>query len=181
MSKATSISIDNERMALTTQATEASPGFETAPETMLPALTTQPTVPATKTHHHHHHICNAELARRRSITSNASRDSSSEQQQPPSVIFGRSPEQLPNDVITQRYDFVPPVVEESDAVILEETEIARHVCGHRRRGKLSTPPPTKNVSFGELHEQSYIEQVILPFPLQYVQNHRHAGKNHICT
>jgi len=77
---------------------------------------------------------------------------------------------------------VPPVVEESDSVILEETEIARHVCRVRRRSKderrakLSTPPPTKNVSFGELHEQSYIEHV-MPFSLQYVPNHRHAGKN----
>jgi len=85
-------------------------------------------------------------------------------------------------MVTTRYDFVPPVVEESDSVILEETEIAKHVCHVRRRSrderraKLSTPPPTKNVSFGELHEQSYIEQVIMPFPLHYMSNHRHAGK-----
>jgi hypothetical protein len=118
------------------------------------------------------------MSRRKSVSGEAGRESES------LLLAGRnrSPEPLPREMVTTRYDFVPPVVEESDSVILEETEIAKHVCHVRRRSrderraKLSTPPPTKNVSFGELHEQSYIEQVIMPFPLHYMSNHRHAGK-----
>lgn len=127
---------------------------------------------------HMQHTCG--MSRRRSVSGEAGGVKESEP-----LLSGRnrSPEPLPKETVTTRFDFVPPVVEESDSVILEETEIARHVCHVRRRSKedrrakLSTPPPTKNVSFGELHEQSYIEQVIMPFPLQYVSNHRHAGKN----
>lgn len=83
---------------------------------------------------------------------------------------------------------MPEIVEEGDAVILEETEIPRHVkpirCKEDRTSWLPTPPPTapapappaKNVSFGELHEQNYLEQAILPPPLQFVPKHRHAGE-----
>lgn len=136
--------------------------------------TTAITTTTTTTMAHLRHTCDA--SRRKSVPDEAAKDSE------PLLKRNRSPEPLPKDVVTTRYGFVPPVVEESDSVILEETEIARHVCRVRRRSKddrrakLSTPPPTKNVSFGELHEQSYIEHV-MPFSLQYVPNHRHAGKN----
>ncbi|GAB1862196.1 GABR2 protein [Camponotus japonicus] len=195
ITKATSITIDNERVAMTAQIEESSsPGVETAadgfPPPPLPSTTmtiamttttmtttTTATVPTTT---HSRHTCVADASRRRSVSDEAGKTS-----EPTSLMRNRSQEPLPNDAATTttRYDFVPPVVEESDSVILEETEIARHVCRVRRRSKderrakLSTPPPTKNVSFGELHEQSYIEQVIMPFPLtQYVPNHRHAEK-----
>ncbi|XP_011501119.1 PREDICTED: gamma-aminobutyric acid type B receptor subunit 2-like [Ceratosolen solmsi marchali] len=44
-----------------------------------------------------------------------------------------------------------------------------------RRSRLPTPPPPKNVSFSELHEQSYLEESILPPPMQFVPKHRYAG------
>ncbi|XP_076625041.1 gamma-aminobutyric acid type B receptor subunit 2 [Colletes latitarsis] len=76
-------------------------------------------------------------------------------------------------------EFVPEIVEEGDAVILEETEIPRHGkpvrCRDDRRSRLPTPLPAKNVSFGELHEQNYLEQAILPPPSQFVAKHRHSG------
>ncbi|KAG7202412.1 hypothetical protein KM043_018728 [Ampulex compressa] len=76
-------------------------------------------------------------------------------------------------------DFVPEIVEETDCIVLEETEIPRHgklaKGKSEQRSRLPTPPPAKNVSFGELHEQSYLEQAILPPPLQFIPKHRHAG------
>lgn len=167
---------------MTSQAIEesSSPGaedrvaFDTTPPS-LSLITTMTTALTTTTMTHMKHTCDA--SRRKSVLDEAARDG-----EPLSKRY-RSPEPLPSDhVVTTRYGFVPPVVEESDSVILEETEIARHVCRVRRRSKderrakLSTPPPTKNVSFGELHEQSYIEHV-MPFSLQYVPNHRHDGKS----
>ncbi|XP_018049231.1 PREDICTED: gamma-aminobutyric acid type B receptor subunit 2 isoform X1 [Atta colombica] len=180
LSKATSIIIDNERVAMTSQAIEesSSPGAEAALDMTPPSLsliTTTTTAITTTTMTHVRHTCGADALRRKSIPDEVGKDSE------PLLKRHRTPEPLPTDAVTTRYSFVPPVVEESDSVILEETEIARHVCRVRRRSKderrakLSTPPPTKNVSFGELHEQSYIEHV-MPFSLQYVPNHRHAGK-----
>ncbi|KAG5346032.1 GABR2 protein, partial [Acromyrmex charruanus] len=180
LSKATSIIIDNERVAMTSQAIEesSSPGAEAALDMTPPSLsliTTTTTAITTTTMTHMRHTCGADASRRKSIPDEVGKDSE------PLLKRHRTPEPLPTDAVTTRYSFVPPVVEESDSVILEETEIARHVCRVRRRSKderrakLSTPPPTKNVSFGELHEQSYIEHV-MPFSLQYVPNHRHAGK-----
>ncbi|XP_023288258.1 gamma-aminobutyric acid type B receptor subunit 2, partial [Orussus abietinus] len=78
-------------------------------------------------------------------------------------------------------DFVPEAVEETDSIVLEETEIPRDTrtskCRDEHRSRLPTPPPAtaKNVSFGELQEQSYLEQAILPPPLQFVPKHRHTG------
>ncbi|KYN10637.1 Gamma-aminobutyric acid type B receptor subunit 2 [Trachymyrmex cornetzi] len=180
LSKATSIIIDNERVAMTSQAIEesSSPGAEAALDMTPPSLsliTTTTTAITTTTMTHMRHTCGADASRRKSISEEVGKDSE------PLLKRHRTPEPLPTDAVTTRYSFVPPVVEESDSVILEETEIARHVCRVRRRSKderrakLSTPPPTKNVSFGELHEQSYIEHV-MPFSLQYVPNHRHTGK-----
>ncbi|XP_020286545.1 gamma-aminobutyric acid type B receptor subunit 2 isoform X2 [Pseudomyrmex gracilis] len=196
-SKVASI-VDSERVAVTTQeAIEESTSPETAIEappsppppstttTTMTAATTTTTAATTTTAMtmtatttttmttHLHHTCGRDTSRRKSVTADEVSESRPKR--------GRSPEPLPNEMpVTTRYDFVPPVVEESDSVVLEEREIARHVCHRRRskderRAKLSTPPPTKNVSFGELHEQSYIEQVIMPtFPLHhYVPNHRH--------
>ncbi|XP_029170318.1 gamma-aminobutyric acid type B receptor subunit 2, partial [Nylanderia fulva] len=198
ITKATSITIDNERVAVMAQAIEesSSPGAETTtmdafpppplPSTMMTiamttttmTTTTTVTVPTTT---QSRHTCGMEPSRRKSATDERASEMAL-------LMRDRGQEPLPNDAVTTtttttttttRYDFVPPVVEESDSVILEETEIARHVCRVRRRSKderrakLSTPPPTKNVSFGELHEQNYIEQVIMPFPLQYMPNHRH--------
>ncbi|XP_034937802.1 gamma-aminobutyric acid type B receptor subunit 2-like, partial [Chelonus insularis] len=81
-------------------------------------------------------------------------------------------------------EFVSETVEESEeSVVLEETEIPRdnlitrttkEVCPEKR-AKLPTPPPTKNVSFGELEKQNYLEQAILPPPVQFVPKHRHTA------
>ncbi|XP_015435948.1 PREDICTED: gamma-aminobutyric acid type B receptor subunit 2 [Dufourea novaeangliae] len=91
-------------------------------------------------------------------------------------LIERSPESRPDG--KTNVDFVPEIVEEGDAVILEETEIPRHGktirCRDDRRSRLPTPPPAKNVSFGELHEQDYLEQSILPPPMQFVPKHRHS-------
>ncbi|XP_076162250.1 gamma-aminobutyric acid type B receptor subunit 2 [Ptiloglossa arizonensis] len=92
-------------------------------------------------------------------------------------LIERSPE--PRTDGKTNVEFVPEIVEEGDAIILEETEIPRHGkpirCRDDRRSRLPTPPPAKNVSFGELHEQNYLEQAILPPPLQFVPKHRHFG------
>lgn len=89
-------------------------------------------------------------------------------------------ERSPDTAGKTNVEFVPEIVEEVDAVILEETEIPRHGKSIRskddRRSRLPTPPPAKNVSFGELHEQNYLEQAILPPPLQFVPKHRHSGE-----
>ncbi|XP_029660696.1 gamma-aminobutyric acid type B receptor subunit 2 isoform X2 [Formica exsecta] len=204
VTKATSITIDNERVAMTAQIEESSsPGVETTTDAFPPlplpsttmtiamttttmtttttamatAMATATATAVTPTTTHSRHTCGADASRRKSAS-----DETGKTSEPMLLIRNKSQEPLPNEAATTTR-FVPPVVEESDSVILEETEIARHVCRVRRRSKderrakLSTPPPTKNVSFGELHEQSYIEQVIMPFPLtQYVPNHRHAEK-----
>ncbi|XP_044594203.1 gamma-aminobutyric acid type B receptor subunit 2 isoform X2 [Cotesia glomerata] len=48
-----------------------------------------------------------------------------------------------------------------------------------KRAKLPTPPPpTKNVSFGELREDNYLDQAILPPPVQFVPKHRHTPHHH---
>ncbi|XP_017886099.1 gamma-aminobutyric acid type B receptor subunit 2 [Ceratina calcarata] len=91
----------------------------------------------------------------------------------------RSPDSRPDATGKTNVEFVPEIVEEGDAIILEETEIPRHGKPIRykedRKPRLPTPPPpTKNVSFGELHEQNYLEQAILPPPVQFVPRHRHS-------
>ncbi|XP_053996169.1 gamma-aminobutyric acid type B receptor subunit 2-like isoform X2 [Hylaeus anthracinus] len=92
-------------------------------------------------------------------------------------LIERSPESRTDG--KTNVEFVPEIVEEGDAVILEETEIPRHGksvrCRDERRSRHQTPLPGKNVSFGELHEQNYLEQSILPPPLQFVAKHRHSG------
>ncbi|XP_043269950.1 gamma-aminobutyric acid type B receptor subunit 2 isoform X2 [Venturia canescens] len=94
-------------------------------------------------------------------------------------------------------DFVPENLDESEeSVVLEETEIPRRDTSKggqqnvsrikttdsspsttaRSRARLPTPPPpSKNVSFGQLEEQSYLEQPILPPPDQFVHKHRHTN------
>ncbi|XP_058796020.1 gamma-aminobutyric acid type B receptor subunit 2 isoform X2 [Phymastichus coffea] len=59
----------------------------------------------------------------------------------------------------------------------EEPVTAREVCsGHRgSRGRLPTPPPPKNVSFGELNEKDYLEQQTIITSVQYIPKHRHTG------
>ncbi|KOC70384.1 Gamma-aminobutyric acid type B receptor subunit 2 [Habropoda laboriosa] len=107
-----------------------------------------------------------------------SRSSASARETEP-LLIDRSPETRPQAGKTN-VEFVPEIVEEGDAVILEETKIPRHGkpirCKDDRnsRSRLPTPPPAKNVSFGELHEQNYLEQAILPPPLQFVPKHRHS-------
>ncbi|CAL7939276.1 unnamed protein product [Xylocopa violacea] len=94
------------------------------------------------------------------------------------LLAERSPDSRPDSTGKTNVDFVPEIVEEGDAVVLEETEIPRHGKPIRskedRRSGLPTPPPAKNVSFGELHQQSYLEQAILPPPVQFVPKHRHS-------
>ncbi|XP_011298633.1 gamma-aminobutyric acid type B receptor subunit 2 [Fopius arisanus] len=82
-------------------------------------------------------------------------------------------------------EFVGETVEESEeSVVLEETDIPRDgdsvvvvkkekEMSVDKKKRLPTPPPVKNVSFGELHEQCYLEQAILPPPVQFVPKHRH--------
>lgn len=96
-------------------------------------------------------------------------------------------------------DFVPENLDESEeSVVLEETEIPKRETfksqqnisrikstndsatstNTRTRARLPTPPPpAKNVSFGQLEEQCYLEQPILPPPDQFVHKHRHTSKN----
>ncbi|XP_003492891.1 gamma-aminobutyric acid type B receptor subunit 2 isoform X1 [Bombus vosnesenskii] len=111
-----------------------------------------------------------DFGRRRSRSSGPGKESEP-------LLTERSPDSRP-DAGKTNVEFVPEIVEEGDAIILEETEIPRHGKSIRskddRRSRLPTPPPTKNVSFGELHEQNYLEQAILPPPLQFVPKHRHS-------
>ncbi|XP_057339586.1 gamma-aminobutyric acid type B receptor subunit 2 isoform X2 [Microplitis mediator] len=75
-----------------------------------------------------------------------------------------------------------------DSLVPQETELSRDeiVTGKKtkdtsveKRAKLPTPPPpTKNVSFGELREDNYLEQAILPPPVQFVPKHRHSPHHH---
>lgn len=87
-------------------------------------------------------------------------------------------------------DFVPELVDESDSVVLEETDIPRdgklvRVREHSEEAKpkLPTPPPSKNVSFGEPQEQNYLEQAILSPPMQFIPKHRQTGESgsRICS
>ncbi|XP_048507202.1 gamma-aminobutyric acid type B receptor subunit 2 isoform X2 [Athalia rosae] len=80
-------------------------------------------------------------------------------------------------------EFVPEVVDETDPIVLEETNIPRDgkltrltEVTEESRPRLPTPPPaTKNVSFGEPREKNYLEQAILPPPQQFVPKHRLPG------
>lgn len=98
----------------------------------------------------------SEMPRRRSRSSGTGKESE--------PLIERSPEPRPDG--KTNVEFVPEIVEKGDAVILEETEIPRHGKPIRyrddRRSRLPTPPPTKNVSFGEL---------------QFVQKHSHSGRS----
>ncbi|XP_046822046.1 gamma-aminobutyric acid type B receptor subunit 2 isoform X2 [Vespa crabro] len=92
-------------------------------------------------------------------------------------LLERSPE--PRSEGKMNVDFVPEVVEETDSIVLEETAIPRDakiiMKKDEKRARLPTPPPSKNVSFSELHDQGYSEH-ILPPPLQFVPpKHRHSG------
>ncbi|XP_035725822.1 gamma-aminobutyric acid type B receptor subunit 2-like isoform X2 [Vespa mandarinia] len=92
-------------------------------------------------------------------------------------LLERSPE--PRSEGKMNVDFVPEVVEETDSIVLEETAIPRDakiiMKKDEERARLPTPPPSKNVSFSELHDQGYSEH-ILPPPLQFVPpKHRHSG------
>lgn len=86
-------------------------------------------------------------------------------------------------------EFISETVEESDeSIAAAENNDSSHdrtiimkkpkdQCNDTR-ARLPTPPPpssSKNVSFGELHEQRYLEQPILPPPVQFIPKHRHQG------
>ncbi|XP_024936247.1 gamma-aminobutyric acid type B receptor subunit 2 isoform X2 [Cephus cinctus] len=98
-------------------------------------------------------------------------------------LIAKSPE--PKLMGQTNVEFVPEAVEESESIVLEETEIPRDAKSQRandvleHRSRLPTPPPPKNVSFGEPQEQSYFEQTILPPPVQFVPKHRHAGSTSV--
>lgn len=111
-----------------------------------------------------------DTARRKSHVSDEHQDSE--------PLLERSPE--PRSEGKMNVDFVPEVVEETDSIVLEETAIPRDakiiMKKDEERARLPTPPPSKNVSFSELHDQGYSEQHILPPPLQFVPpKHRHSG------
>ncbi|XP_031786895.1 gamma-aminobutyric acid type B receptor subunit 2 isoform X2 [Nasonia vitripennis] len=85
------------------------------------------------------------------------------------------------DTPTTRLTYARPTsgeyVEESHSN--EESETPRE---SKARSRLPTPPPPKNVSFGELHEQSYLEQAaIVPPPVQFVPKHRHTGSGSVAV
>ncbi|XP_076644578.1 gamma-aminobutyric acid type B receptor subunit 2 [Halictus rubicundus] len=151
-SKLPAIAIDAERVPLVPPS-----------EAKQTAESVTPTVPSALKHTE-----DSETTRKRSRISGIGKESE--------PLIERSPESRPDG--KTNVDFVPEIVEEGDAVILEETEIPRHGKPIRyrddRRSRLPTPPPTKNVSFGELHEQDYLEQAILPPPMQFVPKHRHS-------
>ncbi|XP_076249842.1 gamma-aminobutyric acid type B receptor subunit 2 isoform X2 [Calliopsis andreniformis] len=151
-SKVPAIAIDSERVPLVPQTDGTKQNTEITSSAPPPALK---------------HTDDS--GRRRSRSSGSGKESE--------PLIERSPEPRPDG--KTNVEFVPEIVEEGDAVILEETEIPRHGkhirCRDDRRSRLPTPPPAKNVSFGELHEQNYLEQAILPPPLQFVPKHRHSG------
>lgn len=151
-SKLPAIAIDSERVPLVPHGDVASLGSNTS--TLPPALK--------------HTVAQDTGGRRRSRSGKESEP-----------LLERSPE--PRSDGKTNVDFVPEIVDETDPIILEETEIPRHGKPVRakdeRRTRFPTPPPTKNVSFGELHEQDYLEQSILPPPMQFVPKHRHGSSN----
>ncbi|KAK9299421.1 hypothetical protein QLX08_007581 [Tetragonisca angustula] len=150
-SKVPAIAIDSERVPLVPQRQETAKG----------ALDSISSVPPSALKH------TDDSGRRRGRSSGPGRETEP-------LLTERSPDTAGKTNV----EFVPEIVEEVDAVILEETEIPRHGksirCKDDRRSRLPTPPPAKNVSFGELHEQNYLEQAILPPPLQFVPKHRHS-------
>ena len=77
--------------------------------------------------------------------------------------------------------FVPEVVEETDSVVLEHTEISSNdkskTADKIQRAKFPTPPPSKNVSFDELQDKCCPKQSILPAGIQFAPRHRDGGKN----
>ena len=152
-SKVPAIAIDSERVPLVPQRQETAKG----------ALDSISSVPPSALKH------TDDSGRRRGRSSGPGRETEP-------LLTERSPDTAGKTNV----EFVPEIVEEVDAVILEETEIPRHGksirCKDDRRSRLPTPPPAKNVSFGELHEQNYLEQAILPPPLQFVPKHRHSGE-----
>ncbi|KAL2735172.1 gamma-aminobutyric acid type B receptor subunit 2 isoform X1, partial [Vespula squamosa] len=111
-----------------------------------------------------------DTARRKSHVGDENQDSE--------PLLERSPE--PRSEGKMNVDFVPEAVEETDSIVLEETAIPRDakiiMKKDEERARLPTPPPSKNVSFSELHDQGYSDQHILPPPLQFVPpRHRHSG------
>ncbi|OAD60223.1 Gamma-aminobutyric acid type B receptor subunit 2 [Eufriesea mexicana] len=162
-SKVPAIAIDSERVPLVPQTLESIKGV-----TVTSASLSSSTAPASVLKH-----APDDSGRRRSRSSGPGKESEP-------LLTEKSPDSR-MDAGKTNVEFVPEIVEEGDAVILEETEIPRHGksvrCKDDRRSRLPTPPPTKNVSFGELHEQNYLEQAILPPPLQFVPKHRHSASN----
>lgn len=85
-------------------------------------------------------------------------------------------------------NYVTQSVEHSDnPIAIEDNGLLSRDDGTLKKGKevysenrarLPTPPPpTKNVSFSELNEQSYLDQTILSPPARFVPKHRHTGIN----
>ncbi|KAK0183463.1 hypothetical protein PV327_001501 [Microctonus hyperodae] len=83
-------------------------------------------------------------------------------------------------------NYVTQSVEHSDNPIgVEDNGLLSRDDGTLKKGKevysenrarLPTPPPpTKNVSFSELNDQSYLDQTILSPPARFVPKHRHTG------
>lgn len=64
-------------------------------------------------------------------------------------------------------------VEESHS---DEEQVTAREVYRGSRGRLPTPPPPKNVSFGELNDSStYLEQQQQQPIVQYIPKHRHTG------
>lgn len=156
-SKLPAIAIDSERTPLVPQTQETTKGTADFSSSPLPSVLKHTT---------------DDSGHRRSRSSILGKESEP-------LLAERSPDSR-SDTGKTNVEFVPEIVEEGDAIILEETEIPRHGKLIRskddRRSRLPTPTPTKNVSFGELHEQNYLEQAILPPPSQFVPKHRHSGR-----
>ncbi|XP_044007907.1 gamma-aminobutyric acid type B receptor subunit 2 isoform X2 [Aphidius gifuensis] len=91
-------------------------------------------------------------------------------------------------------EFVSENIEESEEIVVLEDKnlsIDKIININKKiidtcvdtRARLPTPPPptSKNVSFGELHEQRYLEQPILPPPVQFIPKHRHQSHHQNST
>ncbi|XP_043500376.1 gamma-aminobutyric acid type B receptor subunit 2 isoform X1 [Polistes fuscatus] len=116
------------------------------------------------------HTTVEDTARRKSHIGDENQDSE--------PLLERSPE--PRSEGKMNVEFVPEAAEETDSIVLEETAIPRDakiiMKKDEERARLPTPPPSKNVSFSELHDQAYSDQHILPPPLQFIPpRHRHSG------